>query len=173
MFAFPLICVLYVDFLGILQWAGVKVNPVSYVTLVMAIGLLVDYLLHVLLHYYKTPGNREEKVIAVLRSMGSSVMMGGITTFLGTVPLAFSASEIFTTVFIAFITLVVLGISHGLILLPVILSIFGPEDTIYMGSMSETERSHSFNDIENRKTGEGTCNNVSVDDEEEDDEMYA
>jgi predicted RND superfamily exporter protein len=108
LFAFPLICMLYVDFLGMLQWSGVKVNPVSYVTIVMSIGLLVDYLLHVLLRYYETPGNRKEKVQEVLRSMGSSVLMGGITTFLGTIPLAFSSSEIFTTIFIAFISLVVL-----------------------------------------------------------------
>ena len=130
----------------------------------MAIGLLVDYLLHVLLRYYETPGNRQEKVIKVLRSMGSSVMMGGITTFLGTIPLAFSSSEIFTTVFIAFITLVVLGISHGLILLPVILSIIGPEDTVYMGSRTETECD------EKGKTEE--ISKGAVVDEEEDDEMY-
>lgn len=173
-FAFPLICILYIDFLGVLQWAGVKVNPVSYVTLVMAIGLLVDYLLHVLLRYYETPGTRKEKVIEVIRSMGSSVMMGGITTFLGTIPLAFSSSEIFTTVFIAFITLVVLGISHGLILLPVVLSIIGPEDTVYMGSMTETKQTHSLEDVENGKT-EAIVNDDIVDEggEEEEDEMYA
>ena len=165
LFASPLICMLYVDFLGVLQWAGVKVNPVSYVTLVMAIGLLVDYLLHVLLRYYETPGNRQEKVIEVLRSMGSSVLMGGITTFLGTIPLAFSSSEIFTTVFIAFIALVVLGITHGLILLPVLLSIVGPEDTVYMGSMTETERTDHSKSVSVEKSG--------VVDDEEDDEMYA
>ena len=167
-FAFPLICVLYIDFLGVLQWAGVKVNPVSYVTLVMAIGLLVDYLLHVLLRYYETPGTRQEKVIEVLRSMGSSVMMGGITTFLGTIPLAFSSSEIFTTVFIAFITLVVLGISHGLILLPVILSILGPEDTVYMGSMKEKPRT----DIENGKKAVISKDDI-VEEDDDEDEMYA
>ena len=167
-FAFPLICVLYIDFLGVLQWAGVKVNPVSYVTLVMAIGLLVDYLLHVLLRYYETPGTRQEKVIEVLRSMGSSVMMGGITTFLGTIPLAFSSSEIFTTVFIAFITLVVLGISHGLILLPVILSILGPEDTVYMGSMKEKP----LTDIENGKKAVISKDEI-VEEDDDEDEMYA
>jgi Niemann-Pick C1 protein len=154
-YVFPLICVLYVDFLGLLQWSGMKVNPVSYVTLVMAIGLLVDYLLHVLLRYYETPGNRQEKVIKVLRSMGSSVLMGGITTFLGTVPLAFSSSEIFTSVFIAFIALVVLGITHGLILLPVILGIVGTEDSTYgpEGSICKDSMAPSESDVS--KEGEG------------------
>lgn len=171
-FAFPLICILYIDFLGVLQWAGVKVNPVSYVTLVMAIGLLVDYLLHILLRYYETPGNRQEKVIEVLRSMGSSVLMGGITTFLGTIPLAFSSSEIFTTVFIAFITLVVLGISHGLILLPVLLSIFGPEDTVYLGSRTEKQQNDTLTDDKIGNLEVGRNDDVAAE-EVEDDEMYA
>jgi predicted RND superfamily exporter protein len=144
-FAFPLIVALYIDFLGVLQWAGVKVNPVSYVTIVMAIGLLVDYLLHVLLRFYETPGNRKEKVVEVLRTMGSSVLMGGVTTFLGTLPLAFSTSKIFTTVFVAFLALVVLGITHGLILLPVLLCRFGPEDQVRMGSLSTESTKHSNN----------------------------
>jgi Niemann-Pick C1 protein len=144
-FAFPLIVALYIDFLGVLQWAGVKVNPVSYVTIVMAIGLLVDYLLHVLLRFYETPGNRKEKVVEVLRTMGSSVLMGGVTTFLGTLPLAFSTSKIFTTVFVAFLALVVLGITHGLILLPVLLCRFGPEDQVRMGSLTSENTKHSNN----------------------------
>jgi predicted RND superfamily exporter protein len=135
-FAFPLIIALYIDFLGVLQWAGIEIKPVSYVTIVMAIGLSVDYLLHVLLRYYETPGNRKEKVLNVLRTMGSSVLMGGITTFLGTLPLAFSSSSTFTTVFIAFLALVILGITHGLILLPVLLCLFGTEDQVRMGSAS-------------------------------------
>jgi Niemann-Pick C1 protein len=144
-FAFPLIVALYIDFLGVLQWAGVKVNPVSYVTIVMAIGLLVDYLLHVLLRFYETPGNRKEKVVEVLRTMGSSVLMGGVTTFLGTLPLAFSTSKIFTTVFVAFLALVVLGITHGLILLPVLLCRFGILRNNCIGILTSENTKHSNN----------------------------
>ena len=42
-------------------------------------------------------------------------------------PLAISVSDIFSTIFITFIGLVTLGIGHGLILLPVVLSLVGPE----------------------------------------------
>lgn len=41
---FPFICILYVDLLGVMQWAGLNINAVSYLGLVMSIGLLVDYL---------------------------------------------------------------------------------------------------------------------------------
>jgi predicted RND superfamily exporter protein len=75
-------------------------------------------------------GNRKEKVVSMLKTMGSSIFIGGITTFLGTLPLAFSSSSIFNTIFITFLGLVTLGASHGLILLPVILSLIGPEEHI-------------------------------------------
>jgi Niemann-Pick C1 protein len=95
--------------------------------MVMSIGLLVDFVMHVLLRYYETPGeNRNEKTKETLRTMGSSILLGSVSTFLGVLPLAFSTSEIFTTIFKAFIGLVTLGAAQGLILLPVVLSLIGP-----------------------------------------------
>ena len=129
-FVLPFICVLYIDLLGVLQWAGVHVNAVSYIAMVMSIGLLVDFIMHVLLRFYEAHGNRREKTIEMLRTMGSSIFIGGVSTFLGTLPLAFSTSEIFSTIFYTFLGLVTLGCGHGLILLPVILSMCGPEDEI-------------------------------------------
>lgn len=129
-FVFPMICLMYVDLLGVMQWANIHINAVSYITVVMAIGLLVDFIMHVLLKYYESPGNRHEKTVELLKTMGSSILEGGISTLLGTMPLAFSTSTIFFTIFIAFVGIVTLGLAHGLVLLPVILSIFGPEDEV-------------------------------------------
>jgi Niemann-Pick C1 protein len=105
--------------------------------------------------------------------------MGGITTFLGTVPLAFSSSEIFTSVFIAFIALVVLGITHGLILLPVILSIFGTEDSTYRpkgtickDSMTPTESEASEEDECGKAGAIGKIEAGSNECEEEEDDMF-
>lgn len=84
--------------------------------------------MHVLLRYYESPGNRKEKTKEALETMGVSILLGGLSTFLGTLPLAISASSAFMTVFWAFLCLVMLGCGHGLVLLPVLLSLFGPED---------------------------------------------
>jgi predicted RND superfamily exporter protein len=124
----PLVTVLYIDLLGVMQWAGVHLNAVSYVTLVMSIGLFVDYLLHVLLRYYEATGSRHEKTVEMLRTMGTSILLGGTNTLLGTLPLILSTSEVFHTVFIAFLGFVTLGLAHGLILLPIILSMVGTEE---------------------------------------------
>ena len=138
-FVAPLIAVLYVDLLGFLQWVGVSINVVSYVALVMSIGLLVDFIMHVLLRYYEGSGSRQERVVEMLETMGVSILIGGVSTFLGTMPLALSQSEIFTTVFLAFLGLVSLGVAHGLMLLPVILSLVGPEGfTIHLDDDSSS-----------------------------------
>lgn len=61
-----------------------------------------------------------------LETMGASILVGGLSTFLGVIPLAFSTSAILRTVFTAFFAMVTLGLTHGLILLPVVLSLVGP-----------------------------------------------
>jgi len=142
-FVTPFITILYVDLLGFLQLAGVSINAVSYIALVMSIGLLVDFLLHVLLRYYESKELlREEKVKDTLRTVGSSVLIGGISTFLGIIPLAFSTSDIFFTIFITFLGLVTLGLTHGLIFIPVVLSILGPNVVLDLSGKKKAEDDH-------------------------------
>jgi Niemann-Pick C1 protein len=93
----------------------------------MSIGLLVDYIIHIVVRYFEINGTRREKTVSMLRTMGVSILLGGTTTWLGTVPLMFSSSDVFETVYVTFLGIVLLGMGHGLILLPVLLSLFGPE----------------------------------------------
>jgi Niemann-Pick C1 protein len=127
LFVAGMVCVLYVDLLGVLQLAGIAINSVTYVGLVMSIGLMVDYIMHITVVYFESCApTREEKVRDVLMTIGTSVFIGGTTTLLGVVPLAFSTSEVFWNMFVLFLGLVTLGMGHGLILMPVLLSLIGP-----------------------------------------------
>jgi len=147
LFVIPFITILYVDLLGFLQLAGISINAVSYIALVMSIGLLVDFLFHILLRYYESKElSREEKVKDTLQTIGSSVLIGGISTFLGVIPLAFSTSDIFFTIFITFLGLVTIGITHGLIFIPVVLSICGPNIVLDLSLKKSIEENHKKED---------------------------
>ena len=128
---------------NVLQWAVVRFmstlvshslpltishSAVSYIGLSMSIGLVVDYVMHVLMRYYELKGTRQERTVEMLRTMGASVLVGGLSTFLGTMLLAFSSTRMFYTIFVTFLGIVTLGLGHGLILAPVILATIGPED---------------------------------------------
>ena len=131
-------------FSGVIQAAGLHINVVTHVSLVMSIGLLVDYVVHILLRYYESSRfeTREEKTKDTLQTMGAAVLSGGLSTLLGVLPLALSTSEVIRTVFVCFVAMVVLGCGHGLIFLPALLSLVGPERT------PATSRSSSKNKAE-------------------------
>ncbi|CAB9528936.1 Pick C1-like protein 1 [Seminavis robusta] len=130
-FIVPMVAIVYIDLLGTMQVAGLHINAVTYVCLVISIGLIVDFLLHINLRYYEsTFKTRDGKVKDTLETMGSSILLGGLSTFLGVIPLAFSSSTILRTVFTSLVSMVVLGVAHGLVLLPVVLSVIGPYDDV-------------------------------------------
>lgn len=126
-FVAPLVAILYVDLLGVIHLSGLYINSVTYIGVLMSIGLIVDYTMHIILRFIESPEKtREAKTKETLCTMGASILLGGVSTLLGVLPLYFSTSDIFHTIFVIFIGLVTLGIGHGLILLPVVLSLIGP-----------------------------------------------
>lgn len=126
-FATLTVAMIYVDVLGIVQTFGMAINPVTHVSIILSIGLMVDYVVHVLLKYFESDSSsREDKVFDCLSTMGSSVVLGGFSTILGTIPLAFSSSEIFHAVLVIFLSFVILSLAHGLLFLPVLLLVIGP-----------------------------------------------
>ena len=62
-----------------------------------------------------------------IQDMGASVLNGALSTFLAVAVLLFSTSYVFKTLAIQFALTVGLGVVHGLVLLPVVLSLCGPE----------------------------------------------
>ena len=127
LFVFPFITVLYFNMLGFLKVAGVQINATSYVTLIMSIGLMIDYIMHILVRFYESAGNRHEKVRETMTSMGSSIFLGAASTFLGIVCLSMSTNDILKDVFLSCVGLITFGVLNGLIFLPVTLALVGPE----------------------------------------------
>ncbi|CAB9509581.1 Pick C1-like protein 1 [Seminavis robusta] len=166
LFVGPIVAILYIDLLGFIELCGLAVNPVMYISTVMSIGLMVDFVMHVTLRYVETKGeSRTQKTTETLETIGASVLIGGISTLLGVLPLALSSSEIFFTTFIIFFGLVLLGLLHGLILLPVLLSMFGPLDSISdeeADAEPEKELTQTGNAAASNSMDEPELDNISV-----------
>lgn len=74
----------------------------------------------------KKGDDKNVRTTEALADMGQAVLSGAISTFLAVVVLLFSKSYVFVVLSTQFALTVALGIIHGLFLLPVLLSLFGP-----------------------------------------------
>lgn len=123
-----MLCVVLVDIdiLGLMQMWDLTIDSVAIINLVLAIGLAVDYSVHVAHAFVQTPGTKQERVDHALAEMGTAVVHGAFSTFLAVLILSTSKSYIFRIFFKQFFGICLFGAAHGLCLLPVLLSIIGP-----------------------------------------------
>jgi Patched family len=64
-FVFPLVCVLFIDLIGVMQWAGLHLNPVSYVCCKSweTLSKIFFFLAHNSLLYHKKISGHEYRLI--------------------------------------------------------------------------------------------------------------
>jgi predicted RND superfamily exporter protein len=124
-----LLCVamIIVDILGCMKMWGLAIDNVTVIQLVVAVGLAVDYSAHVAHGFMTKDGTRAERVKATLGDVGSAVLNGGVSTFLAVMLLAVSKSYVFRVLFMSLFLTVVLGLAHGMIVLPAFLCLIGPQ----------------------------------------------
>ena len=118
--------VLAVQLFGMMYFWNVSLNSISMLNLVMAIGFSVDYSAH-FAHAFSTSNKHkvDDRILDALSTVGWSILMGGLSTFLGILALAFSSSDIFQIFFRMFLGIAVFGLFDGLVLLPVLVSLLG------------------------------------------------
>ena len=86
----------------------------------------MDYSAHICHTFLTVEGNRQTRSTATLVDIGPAVLNGGISTFIAFILLVSSDSHVFSSFFKIFFLVVVFGLFHGLVLLPVVLRLAGP-----------------------------------------------
>jgi len=105
---------------------GLTIEIVTSIVLLLSVGLALDYAAHIGVTYVVTRGaDRRTRAQESLASMGMAVGHGGVSTLLAFILVAFSNSYIYLTFFKMFVCVVVFGLFHGLLLLPVLLALIG------------------------------------------------
>lgn len=103
-------------------------------------GLSVDYAAHVahaFLNTVENPGvnryqDRSLRALKAMRHIGAAVLFGAGSTLLALSLLSFSRAYVFRAFFKIFLLVIIFGLWHGLLLLPVVLSTIGPRSLKYV-----------------------------------------
>lgn len=112
--------------IGYMAFWQVNLNMISMIILVISIGFAVDYSAHICYAFVNGVGpTRDIRVVESIVLVGTPLFHGAMSNFLGIMLLGFSTSYILRVFFKMMTLVVLLGISHGMILLPVILSLVG------------------------------------------------
>ncbi|KAH9099720.1 hypothetical protein Ae201684P_018731 [Aphanomyces euteiches] len=138
--AISLIGVLHVwNLLSVLH---TSINAVSVVNMVACVGLGVEFCIHIASTFASlSRSSREERSKVALSIVGPSIVSGiTLTKVCGIGVLAFAKSELFLVYFFRmYLSIVVLGALHALVLLPVLLSICGSEAQSEQKALSPTD----------------------------------
>ncbi|RVE68465.1 hypothetical protein OJAV_G00092070 [Oryzias javanicus] len=123
------IIMIVVDTVGVMTLWSIDYNAVSLINLVTAVGISVEFVSHMTRSFaLSTKPTRVERAADATANMGSAVFAGvAMTNLPGILVLAFAKAQLIQIFFFRLnLVITLLGLGHGLIFLPVLLTYFGP-----------------------------------------------
>ncbi|KAM9360631.1 NPC1-like intracellular cholesterol transporter 1 [Symphorus nematophorus] len=118
-----------IDTVGVMTLWGIDYNAVALINLVTAVGISVEFVSHMTRSFaLSTKPTHVERAMEATANMGSAVFAGvAMTNLPGILVLAFAKAQLIQIFFFRLnLIITLLGMAHGLIFLPVLLSYFGP-----------------------------------------------
>uniref|UniRef100_A0A8D3EEX5 SSD domain-containing protein n=1 Tax=Scophthalmus maximus TaxID=52904 RepID=A0A8D3EEX5_SCOMX len=122
------IIMIVVDTVGVMTLWDIDYNAVALINLVTAVGISVEFVSHMTRSFaLSTKPSHVERAMEATANMGSAVFAGvAMTNLPGILVLAFAKAQLIQIFFFRLnLVITLLGLAHGLIFLPVLLSYFG------------------------------------------------
>ncbi|XP_035025376.1 patched domain-containing protein 3 [Hippoglossus stenolepis] len=120
------ICSVIVGVTGFMALWSVSLDSISMINLIMSIGFSVDFSAHISYAFVSSSeSDVNKRAMDALAQLGYPVLQGALSTILGVLALSFSKSYIFRTFFKVMFLVITFGVCHGLMFIPVFLTLFG------------------------------------------------
>lgn len=112
-----------VGVIGFLSLWGVKLDPISMITLVLSIGFSIEFCAHVTYGFVSNSNNLSprQRCIDTMEKLAWPMVHGSMSTILGVLVLAFINSYMVLVFFKTIFLVLAIGIFHALVFLPIIL----------------------------------------------------
>ncbi|XP_034190230.2 patched domain-containing protein isoform X1 [Osmia lignaria lignaria] len=124
---------------GYMALWDVNLDSISMINLIMCIGFSVDFTAHICYAYMSSKQKSpDDRVKESLYSLGLPIVQGAASTILGLIALLLAGTYIFMVFFKMVFLVIFIGAMHGMFLLPVLLSLFGPSS--YSNERIESEK---------------------------------
>uniref|UniRef100_A0A914CE73 Patched family protein n=1 Tax=Acrobeloides nanus TaxID=290746 RepID=A0A914CE73_9BILA len=109
--------------IGFLALWSVKLDPISMITLILSIGFSIEFSAHVTYGFVSNENNLTpyERCIDAMEKLAWPVVHGSLSTILGVMVLAFINSYMVLVFFKTVFLVIVFGVFHALVLLPIVL----------------------------------------------------
>ncbi|XP_060597853.1 patched domain-containing protein 3-like [Ruditapes philippinarum] len=151
---------------GYILYLDVALSAITMIHLIMSIGFSVDFTAHICHGYMISTGQtRDMRVKQAIDKTGAPIFHGAVSSLLGILILVGAKSYIFRTFAAVMAFVLLFGIAHALLLLPVVLSWMGPSRVI---SVQDNQCPEDESDIKtksnemNGKQKEELCLNGNV-----------
>ncbi|XP_063301615.1 NPC1-like intracellular cholesterol transporter 1 [Pelobates fuscus] len=157
------IIMIVVDTAGVMTLWSIDFNAISLINLVTAIGISVEFVSHLTRSFaFSLKPTKVARAKEATIYMGSAVFAGvAMTNLPGIIVLAFAKAQLIQIFFFRMnLTITLLGLVHGLIFLPVVLTYFGPgiNKALLLEKQEEEERK--------KRVEKNTHNNVDFQEDE-------
>uniref|UniRef100_A0A915HUA3 SSD domain-containing protein n=1 Tax=Romanomermis culicivorax TaxID=13658 RepID=A0A915HUA3_ROMCU len=133
---------------GFMSLWSINLDGVSMITLIMAIGFAVDLSAHISYAYVCSIGTPTQRTIAALEQLGWPVFQGALSTILGVMVLATVDSYMIQTFFKTVFLVILFGLLHSVVFLPVSLALLLPERKIEWCCKNDTTKCQEQSSIQ-------------------------